>query len=341
MLSCMRFSHSVFGLFVQSNFPIPGLSPLKTDIQGENSYSGAVEIHFGASPSPFTESWDETNDPCYVSPYLAPSGEPALRVWRIDRRGLLYLSYIDGTKFWLDQEGRNVWAMWPDELSLENTAMYLLGPVLGLLLRLRGSTCLHASAVVIGAKAAVFLGPSGAGKSTAAAMVARNGSAILADDIVALSESEIGFEVLPSCPFLSLWPEPVNSIYGSTDAAPRHLPAWEKRRVDEGNLGLKFERKPAPLGAIYILAPREESASIKAVSAEAAFLSLVTNTYATNLLTTELRAREFHVLNRLIERVPIRQLAAANDLRQFDELRRLICRDFAARDSHAVAAQCP
>jgi hypothetical protein len=340
MLNSARFSHWLSGLSVQSNLPIPGLSCLKANIQDENSDPGAVEVHFGASPSLFAESWDENNDPCYVSPYLAPSGEPALRVWRIDRRGLLYLSYIDGTKFWLDQVGRNIWSLWPDELSLENTAMYLLGPVLGLLLRLRGSTCLHASAVVIGGKAAVFLGPSGAGKSTAAAIVARDGCTVLADDIVALTESEIGFEVLPSCPFLSLWPEPVNSIYGSTDAAPRHLPAWEKRRVDEGNLGLKFERKPAPLGAIYILAPREESASIKAVSAETAFLSLVSNTYATNLLTTELRAREFRVLNRLIERVPIRQLAAANDLRQFDELRRLICRDFAGRNSHTVPAPC-
>ena len=116
-------------------------------------------------------------------------------------------------------KGRSLGDM-AENLTIEDMATYLLGPVLGLLLRLRGVTCLHASAVAFGETAVAFVGSEGAGKSTTAAALARRGHAILSDDIVALAEHNGSFFVHPAYPYLCLWPESVESLYGSAEALP-------------------------------------------------------------------------------------------------------------------------
>lgn len=332
------FSYSVFGLSVRSNLPIPGLSPAEIDPLKTTTIHPIVGVRLGAAPNLSRMIQNESDEPFYTSPYRAPSGEPALRIWQVGEGEILRLSYFDGMQFWVDREGANIWASWPDQLSVEDAATYLLGPVLGLLLRLRGATCLHASAVAVGGKAVAFVGSTGAGKSTTAAALARHGLPVLSDDIVALSEASGRFEVLPSYPYLSLWPEPVSILYGSEDAAPRFVPGWEKRCISAESQGVKFERRAVPLGAIYVLAPRQEepSPSIAAISPENAFLSLVANTYATNILNREMRAQEFHVLGRLIKRVPVRQLVATRDLQRLDELCHVICQDVTPQDTSAT-----
>jgi hypothetical protein len=72
------------------------------------------------------------------------------------------------------------------------------GTVNALLRDLAGHLTLHASAVVMGDRAVVFLGESGAGKSTAAAeMCLRHHASMLADDVVLLEIGAAGAEVLP------------------------------------------------------------------------------------------------------------------------------------------------
>ncbi|WP_158914579.1 serine kinase [Caulobacter sp. S45] len=65
----------------------------------------------------------------------------------------------------------------------------LIGPVLALLLHLRGLVVLHASAVGFGDQAVVFMGDKGAGKSTTAAALVAMGHRLIADDIVAIDVS--------------------------------------------------------------------------------------------------------------------------------------------------------
>ena len=121
----------------------------------------------------------------------------------------LHLAYSDGTQFWLDRKGAAIWAAWSERSSLENAISYLLGPVLGLLLRLRGIVCLHASAVAFDDHCVAFVGSAGAGKSTTAAAFAKLGCGIVSDDIVGLVERDGIFYVLPAYPHLCLWPESV------------------------------------------------------------------------------------------------------------------------------------
>ncbi len=175
--------------------------------------------------------------------------------------------------------------------------------------------CLHASAVAFGERAVAFVGPEGAGKSTTAAALALRGHAILSDDVVALAERNGSFFVHPAYPYLCLWPESVQSIYGSADVLPQFSARYEKRRLALGKQELRFEERPLPLAAIYILGERrgDPAPLLQEITPQQAFLSLVANSFATNILDCGMRAKEFESLGCLVPSVAIRQLCAHRD----------------------------
>ena len=213
----MSFTYSVFGVTIRSSAPIPGLVPL----QAPDEDRADIELNLGCSADPFAARHSSHSESVvYTSVYTGPSGTPALRIFQEEKHGLFHLVYFDGMQFWMDRHGTELWASWPSESSAEEAATYLLGPVLGLLLRFRGITCLHASAVAIGGSVIAFVGAEGAGKSTTAAAFARAGYAAVSDDVVALVERDGDFFVSPSYPHLCLWPESVEMLYGTLDALP-------------------------------------------------------------------------------------------------------------------------
>ena len=302
----MSLTYFVFGLTVRSSASIPGLIPSQSLTQRPD-----IELHLGHSPSSSDEpSPTSSESVIYISAYTSPSGTPALRILREQKHGLFRLVYFDGMQFWMDRRGTQLWASWPSESSAEEAATYLLGPVLGLLLRFRGITCLHASAVAIGGSVIAFVGAEGAGKSTTAAAFARAGYAAVSDDVVALVEREGNFFVSPSYPHLCLWPDSVELLYGTTDALPPFVPNWEKRRLPLANGGARFEDGDLPLGAIYLLDEIRDDPGpqVEAVSAQTGFLALVANSFATNMLDSEMRANEFRILSALVAKVPLRRL---------------------------------
>jgi hypothetical protein len=193
-------------------------------------------------------------------------------------------------------------------------------------------TCLHASAVSIGDRSVAFVGSAGAGKSTTAAALALEAYGIISDDIVALAEREGTFFVLPAYPYLCLWPESVKMLYGSAEALPRFLPDWDKRRLDLGGSGTRFESRALPLGAIYVLgAPRPAPGPyIEFVQPRGALVSLLTDTYANRIVDREMRAREFSVLGRLVATVPVRRIHPNNDSSGLKELCKAIREDYAS-----------
>jgi hypothetical protein len=286
----------------------------------------------GISPYPEGLELSAEEELAYESSYPTETGEPGLRVWRVEKGEFLRMAYADGTQFWLDRKRETLWAVWPEKLTLEDTASYLFGPILGLLLRLRGVTCLHASSVAFKDYSVVFVGAAGAGKSTTAAAFARQGYGILSDDIVALVEQEGAFHVMPAYPHLSLWPDSVKMLYGSAEALPRFIPDWEKRRMDLGSQGTRFESRPLPLGAIYLLGERRPGPApyLESTRPRNALLALVAETYANKILDREMRASEFAVLGRLATTIPIRQVHAHKDAGRLEELCDVIVEDFAA-----------
>jgi hypothetical protein len=321
--------YSVFGLLLHSNLPLPGVVPVHLVARPID-----IELHLGSPPYDEGGVSSAEEELAYAGAYSAETHGPGLRVWRVAKGGFLRIAYADGTQFWLDGKRETIWAVWPEPLSLEDTASYLLGPILGFLLRLRGITCLHASAVAFKDRSVAFVGTAGAGKSTTAAALAQQGYGVLSDDIVALVEQKGAFHVMPAYSHLSLWPDSVNALFGSSEALPRFIPDWNKRRLDLGKQGTRFENRPLALGAIYILGERRTDPApyLERIPPQKALLALVAETYANKILDREMRANEFAVLGRLVTTVPIRQVYPNVNASKLEELCKVIREDFNSLD---------
>jgi len=198
-------------------------------------------------------------------------------------------------------------------------------------LRLRGVTCVHGSAVAIDARAIAVVGPSGRGKSSTAAGFARCGYAVLTDDLIALRETASEFCVEPAFPRVHLWPQSVRALFGSSDALPRISPNWDKRRLDLDEQGLRFQRTPLQLAAVYFLDERTAPNGvpvIEAVNPTDALMALVSDSHATEFVGRPQRAAEFDALARLLDRVPARRVMPCADLARIPELCEAIVHDF-------------
>jgi hypothetical protein len=318
------FHYKVYGMLVRSNLPIEGLTTASSPFE-------RVDLNIRLGFLPTADSSNGERKLRYESAYLDEAGEPDLRIWVVSNGEFLHMTYSDGVEFWLDRDLKTLWARWPESVSLQNTLSYLVGPIFGLLLRLRGLVCLHGSAVAIKEYCVVLVGTEGAGKSTTAACFAGLGFAALSDDIVALVEQEGKFQVVPAYPRVNLWPESVEMLYGSRDVLPLIATDWSKRFLALGQEGAPpFGDRPLPLGAIYIFGdPAAKSDEcVEQISQKTALMRLVQNTYATNFLDGKQRAEEFSVLSRLVSAVPIRAIHPRRDVLHIKEFCGAIQRDF-------------
>jgi len=283
---------------------LPGL-PLQPDLEAPDVRIRLKDPEaFPASPPVFGEN-------LYTSLDGGPNGQPNLRVGRFQRGEYFGFLYGDGTRFAVERRGREVSADWPESQTLEDGCTYLLGPVLGFVLRLRGIVCLHASAVAIGDRAIALMGLPGAGKSTTAAAFARSGFPVLSDDVAALTEKGSQIAVESGYPRVNLWPDSVRALFGSENALPRITPNWDKRYLTLGENGHGFASSPLPLEAIYILDSRDENLAapiIEELSGKEAFMALAANTYVNYLLDQDMLRTEFDVLGRLVSSIPIRRV---------------------------------
>jgi hypothetical protein len=201
---------------------------------------------------------------------------------------------------------------------------------MGFILRRRGVTALHASAVCIYGRAFVLCGDSGAGKSTAAAALALTGIPVMCDDITALTTNGSEFFVEPAYPQVGLWPDAVRNMLGSPDALPRLTASWEKRFLTLDGTSVKFEPQKRPCGAIYLLGPRSSETGtprIEELTRRGAMLDLVQNTYMNWILNPNQRAAEFDFLGKLVSQVPVRRIVPHGDPSRINAFCELIERD--------------
>jgi hypothetical protein len=309
--------YSAFGLSFRSNAAIPGLIASAVPASSHD-----VPIFFDARP-PSPPERQSAEELYYTSTEKNEHGEPGFRIWSDPSAGRLRMEYADGIRFWLERRGTAIWCTWPENLTIADAAVYLLGPVLGLLLRLRGVTCLHASAVALADRAVAFAGVEGAGKSTTAGALARRGHAIVSDDIVAVDERGGAFYVLPAHPYLGLWPESVEMLYGPGRTIPQFASIWDKGRLSLTEHQIPFHERALPLGAIFILGDRTDDPAapyVEDVTARNSLMALVANSYGTNLLGKQMRVREFELLGRLVTRVPTWRLRPSRDRSKLEAL---------------------
>ena len=287
--------YSAFGLSLEADWPIPGLLPHANSSRPDISVRLEHEVagHAGGE-----QLYDASEDD--------GADVPALRVWTTS--GSYRLRYADGTQFIVDRGGQLIRVIVAGS-TLEDAATYLLGPVLGFAMRLRGTACLHASVVAIDGEAIAIAGPAGAGKSTTAACFAAMGYPVLSDDIAALADRGGMIHVEPAYPQLRLWPDSVAMLYGEPDALPRLTPTWDKRGLLLSERRA-FQRHSLPLGAVYVLdeIPVGAEPVVDDLSGSACLLALLANTYVGYLLDRAMRHQEFEGLSRLASTTPVRRL---------------------------------
>ncbi len=250
------------------------------------------------------------------------------------------LAYGIEAHFFVDGAAERVWGTCLPPLTNEDMATYLLGPVMGFVLRRRSILALHASAVCIGGQAVALCGESQSGKSTTAAALALRGVPVLCEDITPLIEQDGRFHVEPGYPRVCLWPDAVEKLFGARDALPRLTPSWEKSflPLDGGNA--KFDEQRRVVSVVYLFAPRVAEVGaprIETMSAREALLDLVQNTYMNWLLDRSQRAAEFDALTKLVAQVPIRRIVPHLDPGRIGALCELIVAD-AERVSAAYAS---
>ncbi len=319
----MSLTCSVYGLGLSINVPLAGLRGLAPVEKVD------VRIEVGELPSELDTS-ESVPLRSHSSNEADEHGTPVRRVARSRDGAFFRIDYCDGTRVIVNAAGQRVWARGatPD---LEDTATYLLGPVLGMVLRLRGVNCLHASAVAIAERACAFVGPSGSGKSSIAAAFARRGHAVLCDDVTPVEERGGRFVAQPAYPRLRLWPESVEGLFGAKDSLPRIVDGWDKRYVDLSSAPFRFQGAPLPLAAIYLLDPAPVEPAIERVPSRQALMSLVAESFATYLLDRQMRASEFDFIGRLVEAIPVRRLHRGNDWSALERACDLVVADVESR----------
>jgi hypothetical protein len=185
----------------------------------------------------------------------------------------------------------------------------------------------------MGSRAIAIAGPSGAGKSTTSAAFAKLGYPVLSDDVVTVDERDGQFLVHPGFARIALQADSAEALYGSTDELPRRRTALEKHYVNLTEDGFRFQESPLPLAVIYVLDERASdspASRIESFSGQEALLSLIGNSYATNLMDKRMRAHEFEILRRVIARMPIRRVSVVNDYSALPQLCNMIVEDFEA-----------
>jgi hypothetical protein len=317
--------YRAYGLSIFSNTPIPGLSPDPAP-RGR----GDVTLEIGAEPEWVGKALRLPSFCYHQLPAEPLTEDPAFIVTALGAMEFFELTYTDGTRFVVDAAGTRVWGTWAPPLVFEDLVTYLLGPVMGFVLRRRGVTPLHASAVSIGGHAIIFSGAAQAGKSTTAAAIALRGVAVLCEDVAALKENTTGFSVEPGYPRVCVWPDAVQTLLGQEDALPRLTPNWEKRFLALDGVRAKFEAERLPLGAVYLFSARTAQADaprVEEVGPREALLELVQNTYMNWLLDRKQRAEEFDLLARLVARVPVRRIVPHQDAARLGTMCELLIGD--------------
>lgn len=320
----MVYLYSVFGLHLRCDLQVPGFVPLPV----EPPYD--VIVSLGKLPEWLNHSVPPDREALYISPDIGENGQPGSRVWSVKGGDYFRIVYDDGTDCVVDRKGTRIWVWWPEPLTMADIVPYLQGQLLGLVQRLRGVTCLHASAILIGGQAVAVVGFAGAGKSSTAAAFLQMGFPVLADDVVPVFEDGGKFMMQPAHPRIWLCPDMVKTLFGSIDALPLLAPSWEKRYLDLNLAGPGLPVEPKPLAAVYVLSERVNEPE-RPVVAEGAprdmLLQLLCNTYMNHLLDPRMRSQEFETLSQLQRSVPVRMVHPHEDVSRISQLCRAICAD--------------
>lgn len=325
-----EFYYQLYGLTLRSNQPLPGLKFSSNKIP-------QVEINFTAK---------EAFEMSHLAEDIAGNYNFSWQT-RVTTEGKNYqLCFCGGGEaaiFDIAASGKKISITWINT-TLEEVTALLVGSVMGCALRLQGIPCLHASVIAVDNCAIAFIGAKGAGKSTTAAALAQRGQPILSEEIAAFSLVETDFIVQPGYPRLRLWTPSIDYLGLSSTFLKRIFRAREKRYVEltteKGASAWRFQDKPLPLAAIYILQNRQSELAtpyIESIPTELGLMHLMAHRYP-KFLTVEQDyvTREFAFLSSLAARIPIKKVYRPDNFIKLPEVCDVILNDARATISNFV-----
>ncbi|MGE0705568.1 MAG: hypothetical protein AB7F99_04215 [Vicinamibacterales bacterium] len=331
----MSEAAAIYGLTLIANCRLPGLRYAADTRQTDVTFE-LFDSQPAAVPQVAAISWDDQT--------LIETDGGLHKVWSGTGtdgtfRRLSYGSEITGgvIEFVLNPPGSRIWAFRHstrdrDPISTSAVASLLAGSVLPLLLRLRGTLCLHGSAVAIGDHAVVLVGGKGAGKSTLAAALAATGHPVLADDVVAITRGTGGYLAHPGYPRLRLSPTTLSALKTSAEGLPHVLPRVEKRYVElqSGSArSWRFQPGPLKLGAIVQIARHAKPFPliVEIMSPADRMSTLLSHVSVKGIpLDPAQQRREFVAFGQLTSTVPVRHLGCPAGLEHLDATRDAVVR---------------
>ncbi|MDG5819711.1 hypothetical protein [Natronococcus sp. A-GB7] len=202
------------------------------------------------------------------------------------------------------------------ELSDQQVRAVLTGPALGYLLYQRGLLVLHGSAVARDGAGYLFLGTKGAGKSTTAGTLARQGYAVLSDDVTVIDVRDGALRLLPGRPHLKLADDRFAfEVFPSTASLEMTKQYY---RVPE-----PAPRAPERIGAVFLL-ERGSELAVEELPPSAAVWGVLEQLYVRQFSDELNSERCFEQATALVDRTSIRRLVRPDDTDALSEIPSLI-----------------
>lgn len=247
----MAYRYHVYGLTLESALECPELAPAPPE--------AAVDVRIDLARLP-------------------PTVEGAVPVGRrVLAAPGIYQIWVEGIARFRAEWGQQIWVDPVPGAEPADIRAYLLGPVLGITVLLRGRLPLHASAVRVNGGAYAFCGDSGAGKSTLAAALYRRGMTLLTDDLGVAIPGQDGVMFYPGFPRIKLWRTTLEHFAMDSDALSRDLSRAEKFHwpIQE-----RHGHEPLPLRRLYVLErSADDETRIEPVRGSAAMAALSEHTF--------------------------------------------------------------
>lgn len=269
----------------------------------------------------------EIGELLYESPFVDEGGESLCRLYRAEPGELLSFG---GLEFQLDDAEIDCRLHHPESRHL--VEIRLLGPVLAYWLERLGVCALHASAVVVGGRAVVFLAGNQGGKSGLAAALMSAGAPLLSDDVLPVEAGEEGFSARPGYPQMRMWPDMLESFVADWRALERVHPELDKRRLPVGSGGFgTFHDTSVPPAVIYLPERRPagtEAVRILPLSAREALIELVRRSFSPFIVEAAgLQPARLELLGRLASRLPVKRLVYPSGVEMLPRVRATLLAD--------------
>ena len=300
----VRRCYAVFGGVLASDLEFP---ELEITVRSQHC-TWTLEVESSAPPSLELTALGERQ-----------LGMETYRLWRMSSG--LRLEYSHAGVFDISTDGSRItWYYRADALP-ELVRNIVLGPALALALELAGFLCLHGSAVVLENQGLVFLGPKHHGKSTIASALTLAGARLVGDDLVAVSPGPPAM-IRPGVASVRLWGDAVSAL-PMRGVCESLIPGVKTTAT--GFAAFALMREPAPLAAIYVLAPVDKThepacARTRFAPVPGAIALAHQTKLADSLVGMRAAGTQLAAAAAVAATVPVFTLSVARDLTRLNEL---------------------